>query len=502
MSREADAPAKSAREDGVVLALKGPARGPFAGADWTFRRGEQWVVMGPNGSGKSHLAALLAGEAPLRGGDLTFGDGVEDRVALVTFAQQQEQASHSWLQARWHWPDDDEAVRVRDFLSYEAVNEINPFEVRGPERKARRAFSERARAVDRLFETGTLADRLMIQLSNGEMRRALLARALLKEPALLVLDDPFAGLDPDMRERLQTALGQLAEQGLSLVLMLRHPDEVPACATNLITLADGRFSAQRRLTRREREAPRAKAEVWPHVTPGRTRKLFLADDSPVIAMRDVTVRYGRRTVLDRLSWSVLQGERWLVAGANGSGKTTLLSLVTGDNPAAYANDVRVFGRAREAGESLWPIRRRIGQVSPEIQCYFDGRLTALEAVLSGMYDDEGEQVRPNAVSRKGARTWLREFGLEGCERTPFGALSSGGQRLVLLARALLPQPDLLLLDEPCLNLDVASRDQVLRVLEDLLDKRREETVVCVAHRSDNVPRGFGHVLRLPVEREG
>lgn len=482
--------------DAGVFDIKGAARGPFAGADWTFRKGEQWVVMGPNGSGKSHLAALLAGEAPLCGIALTFAEGVEERVALVTFAQQQEQAAHSWLQARWHWQDDDEALRVRDFLSYEAVNEIHPFEVRGPERAARRAFAARARTVGCLFDAGTLSDRLLVQLSNGEMRRVLLARALLKGPALLVLDDPFAGLDADMRSRLQTALGHLAGEGLSLVLMLRYPDEIPACATHLLRLEGGRIAGQRPLTRRDREMPLARAGAWPRATSKGARRPHPVE-APVIALRDVTVRYGRRTVLERLAWTVHRGERWLVTGANGSGKTTLLSLVTGDNPAAYANDVRVFGRAREAGESLWPIRRRIGQVSPEIQCYFDGSLTALEAVFSGLYNDEGGQVRPSAAARRAARGWLREFGLEGRERTPFADLSSGEQRLVLLARALLPQPDLLLLDEPCLNLDVASRNRVLRVLERLLDARREETVVCVAHRPDDVPRGFRRVLQLP-----
>jgi molybdate transport system ATP-binding protein len=211
----------------------------------------------------------------------------------------------------------------------------------------------------------------------------------------------------------------------------------------------------------------------------------------------VTIRYGRRTVLDKLDWTVLAGERWLVTGANGSGKTTLLSLVTGDNPAAYANDVQVFGRPRQAGESLWPVRRRIGQVSPELQCYFDAAVPCLDAVLSGRVNDQGERLRTTRAARESARAWLRTFGLADEERAPFGALSAGRQRLVLLARAMLPEPDLLLLDEPCLNLDDDSRRLVLGVVEDLLKTRRDETVVCVAHRADDVPRGFTRTLHLP-----
>jgi molybdate transport system ATP-binding protein len=478
----------------LVFELRGqPDAAFFAGASWRFRRGEQWVVMGPNGAGKSRLAALLAGGFPSRGLDLTFGEGVEERVALVTFAQQQEQAVRGWLQSRWHWQEDDDAVTVRQFLSYDAVHEINPFEIRGKERAERRAFAVRARSVAERLNVAALWNRLMVQLSNGEMRRVLLARALLKRPALLVLDDPFAGLDPAMRDRLKAALGQWAQDGLSMVLMVRHADEIPACATHRLTLRKGlEFGRPKVLKLKNPECPAPRD--GPALELPRAENL--EHSQPVIELRNVTVRYGRRVVLDKLSWTVRAGERWLVAGPNGSGKTTLLSLITGDNPAAYANDVRVFGKPRGAGESLWPIRRRIGQVSPEIQCYFDDAMPCLAAVLSGRTAAQGELARPTRDARESAQEWLRLFGLEGMERRPFGALSAGQQRLVLLARAMLPAPDLLLLDEPCLNLDDASRRLVLRVVERVLTLHRTETVVCVAHRADDVPRGFSQTLRL------
>jgi molybdate transport system ATP-binding protein len=540
----------------IVLELRGAETAPFfAGASWTFRRGEQWIVTGPNGSGKSCLAALLAGEIPLRGIGLTFGEGIEERVAVVTFAQQQEQVARGWLQCRWHWQEDGDAVTVRRFLSYDAVNEINPFEVRDDDRAGRRAFRRRAREVAGLFDTAPLLDRLMVQLSNGEMRRTLLARALLKRPGLLVLDDPFAGLDPAMRERLKAALDQLARDGLPMVLMVRHEDEIPACATHRLTLKAGLAFGRSRVCRHGsgqcRKSPsrtpgvsaavsekplyqaRGEAEAGAEADAeaeagagaeagavagagagagagavaegvGRARRASRRDEfpPPVIELRGVTVRYGRRVVLDRLDWTVLAGERWVVAGPNGSGKTTLLSLITGDNPAAYANDVRVFGHPRAVGESLWTIRRRIGQVSPELQCYFDGAVPCLDAVLSGRTNEQGEPVRPTRGAREAARAWLHALGLDGLERAPFGALSAGRQRLVLLARAMLPEPDLLLLDEPCLNLDDASRRLVLRVLERLLERRGTETVICVAHRAGDVPRGFGRTLRLGKRVEG
>jgi molybdate transport system ATP-binding protein len=208
----------------------------------------------------------------------------------------------------------------------------------------------------------------------------------------------------------------------------------------------------------------ASAECPPSFATVVVSKLAKRRTEPIVEFHDVTVRYGRRTVLDRLDWTVRAGERWLVVGPNGSGKTTLLSLITGDNPAAYATDVRVFGHPREPGESLWPIRRRIGQVSPELQCFFDPSVGVLEAVLSGRFNDSGGALRPTRAVRAEARGWLVELGLGDAERARFGELSAGLQRLVLLARALLPHPDLLLLDEPCLNLDEASRRRVLSTL--------------------------------------
>ncbi len=478
------------RSSDLVFELSGGEGHAFGDGTWTFRRGEQWAVMGPNGSGKSYLAALLAGKVPCRGDALAFGDGIEDHVAMATFSQQQDQAAGHWLQARWHSLEEDDDLSVRGFLSFESVHEINPFEVRGDDTAERRMFARQLRKVTDYFNLRPLLDRLMVQLSNGEMRRVLLSRALLKSPRLLVLDDPFAGLDAGMRVRLHSALDLLAAEGMPMVLMVRHKDEIPSWVTHVLTLKDMRIAGKRK--------GNGMGTVQPSGTAISGNNIATNSDAsePVIELRGVTVRYGRRVVLDQLDWTVYAGERWLVAGANGSGKTTLLSLITGDNPAAYANSVRVFGHAREPGESLWSIRRRIGHVSPEIQCYFDAGMSCMDAVLSGRINANGAVMRPTRAVRDEARQWLRELGVEGVEKVRIGELSAGRQRLVLLARAMISQPDLLLLDEPCLNLDTGSRRHVLGVLERLFRKRRDETVVYVAHRPDDVPRGFDKVLRL------
>lgn len=242
---------------------------------------------------------------------------------------------------------------------------------------------------------------------------------------------------------------------------------------------------------------------WRHSWPAKlppdnvtAERRHTSDKPPVIEMHGVTIRYGRRVLLRNFNWRVLTGERWLISGANGSGKSTLLSLVTGDNPTAYRHDVRVFGQPRASGTPIWQIRRRIGELSPEQQCYADGAQSVLSMVLSGRFNADGSLLRPTTPARHCARAWLTKFGLQAAECAPFGSLSAGEQRLVLLARTLLPQPDLLLLDEPCLNLDQHARHLVLRTLEHLLHHDHHLTVVCVAHRPDHAPHSLTHHLSL------
>lgn len=401
---------------------------------WRFEPGACRALVGADGAAKSRLCRAVAGEEPLpRGMSVELAAGMEGRVRLVSFAQQRAAARKGgFLQARYHSLVDDAGPgdTVADVLSFNRVFDVNPFEVGNPHRAERRAYAAARRRIVPLFRLDELADRPFLALSNGETRRVLLARALLADPALLVLDDPCAGLDPDSREQLKTLLDELAAQGMALLVAVRHADEIPSCADEILSVGGAASGLGRS---RESHGSKGRQPV-----PGRAA----LPGPPVVELRDVHVAFGRRKLFDGFSWTVRRGERWVLSGPNGSGKTTLLSLITGDNPLAYANDVTVFGIRRGPGAELARVRRRIGMVSPEQQAYL------------GLGADE------------------------------------------LLAAALRKKPDLLLLDEPCLNLDAAAARRLRARVTRYLAAHPSCAAICVAHRPDDVPAGFTRRIGL------
>lgn len=395
-------------------------------------RGECVALTGADGAAKSRLCRAVAGEEPpLRGMSVELDDAFEGRVRLVSFAQQRAAARKGgFMQARYHSLVDDAGPgdTVADVLSFNRVFDVNPFEVGCSYRKERRAYAAARRRIAPLFRLDELKGRPFLALSNGETRRVLLARALLADPALLVLDDPCAGLDPDRREQLKSLLDELAARGMAILVSVRHEDEIPSCVTRVVRVGREGRGREREGRERDRREDRDR------------RECELA--APVVELRDIRIAFGRRKLFDGLSWIVRCGERWVLRGPNGSGKTTLLSLITGDNPLAYANDVTVFGVRRGPGTELAKVRRRIGMVSPEQQAYL------------GLGADE------------------------------------------LLAAALRKKPDLLLLDEPCLNLDEAAASRLRARVARYLATHPGCTAICVAHRMDDVPPGFSRRLDL------
>jgi molybdate transport system ATP-binding protein len=504
----------------------------FPRFSWTWRRGEQWAILGPNGSGKSLLALALSGRLPLARGEIRYlfdatDDGGADMaapehsVALLSPHIQRELATQesSFYQSRWHSGISEGWRTVARFLARASVEDINPFEI-GGRRGDRREYQENRRRICRWLGIEHLFRRKLVGLSNGEQRRVLLAHTLLRRPQLLILDDPFGGLDRATRLRLQRAIHRLMRNRVPVLLLTSRPDELPVRTSHVLLVHRHRIIARgprRRMLRHplvrqlrrsrlgagvlnktpsaaDREGPPARLSRRQGRGPGAGGRRD-GRSAPLVEMNQVTVRLGRKRILDRVTWTMRAGESWVLLGPNGSGKTALLSLIQGDNPQAYALDIRIFGVRPRSTQTLWHMRQQIGWLSPELHLHYPPGWSCLEVVCSGYFNTVGLYQPCTARQRTTARGWLRAFGLDARADDAFGDLSLGDQRLLLLARAAVKRPKLLILDEPCQGLDATHRQAVLARTDRVTDRTRAG-LIFVTHHPREMPSCITHLLEL------
>jgi molybdate transport system ATP-binding protein len=447
---------------------------------WTIAPGEQWLIAGANGSGKSALAAVLAGEGDHLSGTLT---GVPQNVALVSYERQAE-----LIAAELRKDDADildvisEGTPVSEIIADGCLDE------------------ELAQELVTTLGLESLLDRAFRKLSTGETRKVMLIRALTSRPELLVLDEPFDGLDHDSLRWLQGHLAELAET-VPMVIVLNRFDECPDFITHVAYMDDGQLLQQ---VDRSDEAATAELHQLLHL---KTSDLAvpaadpaaslppLDPNAPLVRLTGATVRYTDNLVFEDLDWTIEANEHWQVSGPNGSGKTCLLSLITGDHPQCYVNDINVFGFQRGTGESIWQIKQYIGYVSTALQWEYRVGTSLKNVIISGFYDSIGLYTRSTDTQKAIADDWLALLGMDGRADEPFTGLSFGEQRLALIARAMVKHPPLLILDEPCLGLDDMNRQLVLALIERICHSG-ETTVLYVNHRlQDRIP-GIEHHLAL------
>ena len=466
--------------------------------DFQLCDGEHIAITGPNGGGKSMLVDMIIGRHPLlmQDPEYDFAPSTKplaaDNIKFITFKDNYGDTDGQYfLQLRWNQQEiDKETPVVGDML--EAA-----FKSSGADTPERRQMQH---DLYEMFNISHLLDKYIILLSSGELRKFQLVRTLLASPRVLIMDNPFIGLDAETRLQLTQLLQTISsQQSLQVILLLSKTDDVPEFITHVVEVCN--MVCGPKITRLEWQKINDLRPVA-HLDNERRNAILSIPASPndydaneVISMRDVMVRYGERIILKGLNWQVMNGQRWALGGQNGAGKSTLLSLVCADNPQSYASDISLFGYKRGSGESIWDIKKHIGYVSPEMHRAYMRPLPAISIVASGLKDSIGLYTKPKPEEMDICRLWMHIFGLDGKEQTSFLKLSSGEQRLVLLARAFVKDPQLLILDEPLHGLDNDNRQKVKDVIETFCS-RKNKTLVMVTHYQEELPPCITHHLKL------
>lgn len=453
-----------------------------------IKKGEQIAIVGDNAAGKSRLVEVLTGHYPLLLNEVQYDFSgcqsplVSDNLKYISFRDSYgDQDGTYYYQQRWNQHDIAEDTPTVGQL-------LKP-----------NAFS-------RMFHLDEFSDKYIISLSSGELRKFQMARALATNPRVLILDNPFIGLDAQARRDFRSLLEKLtSDTDMLVILVLSKRDDIPDFITHVLPIEGLRLLPKMTLAAyRKQYAAVARPlladdiKAWIANLPVRDLKesdFYPCEGGEILRFRDVSIRYGDRTILKPLNWTVHEGERWALGGPNGSGKSTLLSLVCADNPQAYACNIELFGHRRGTGESIWQIKKHIGYVSPEMHRAYLKDILSIDVVASGLSDSVGLYVRPKPEQKQVCLDWMRVFGVEEVAERSFLQLSSGEQRLCLLARAFVKDPELLILDEPLHGLDDRNRHLVRQIIM-CFCLRPHKTLVMVTHYEEELPEGITNHLKL------
>jgi molybdate transport system ATP-binding protein len=450
----------------------------------TINKGEHWILVGKSGSGKTVLLNTIAGLLKPTSGSLTINDLKKDSIALVGAKHHFKDVSNTsnfYYQQRYNSSDSNQALTVQQYLLTKQSDSINE------------DYWTTDKVVN-LLQLAPLLNKELIKLSNGETKRLRLAYALLKQPAILLLDDPLSGLDRETQTRFDYILEQITHSGTTVV-MSGSAHEIPAPITHVASLEDGTIVKVTAVTNYEPETEKALTEVSNNSIQLLVANLISHNYRWIVNMSAVSVKYGDHVILHNINWQIKFGDRWALFGHNGAGKSTLLSLINGDNPQAYANDITLFDKRRGTGESIWDIKRNIGFLSPELYQYFPNDQSGLQVVESGYYDTQG--LFKVSVPQKAAKAmqWLEALGIAYCARKPLKSMPASAQRLCLLARALIKNPPLLILDEPCQGLDKEQRKRFNSIVDTVVETSGV-TLIYVTHYAEELPNCINQILTL------
>ena len=482
--------------------------------NWTFNTGEAWLVIGANGSGKANFLKALAGELKIipdsKFADSLYSNFFEQNIEIVSL----EKAASLIEEER----QNDESEFVEGGVDIGRTGRVFLAEAIC-KRKLKRGepLPDEALRLEtfpqiKLCGIEKILDRGLKYMSTGEIRRTLLARSLLSGKKLLILSDPFAGLDAESRKILLEFFNTVANKQLKdddysdfprIILGMERYHEIPAAINNVLEFSENKISfcgskndyekiLQNRNQQNEKTRQKDRQEFENSVEKIKQETFVLHtvqenQKETLVEMNNVNVGWGDNRVLIDLNWKLNQGEHWLIRGPNGSGKTTFLELITGDNMQVFSNDIKLFGKRRGSGETIWDIKRKLGIVSYRLHVEYRmvGSTTLENVIISGFRDSIGLYEAATDVEKDAAKKWLSLGGFENREKESFSSISYGEQRAILILRAAVKCPPILILDEPCHGLDENYRQKILDLIE-IIAQSGTTTLLHVTHDPSEV----------------
>lgn len=449
--------------------------------NFKINKGENWQIGGPSGTGKTTLAKIISGEIKNFEGkvEVNFDENSELKKRIL-YVSNWYQFTNLEGDRNFYYQQRYNKFAKNDTLTVFA--ELNHFA-----QKEQLDFKNVEKYLE-IFGFENFKEQQLIELSSGEHKKLQLVKALWLKPQVLIIDQPYTGLDVKSRKNLDQILDNLAQEGITL-LVINNDDEVPNCINHFAEIKNGNWievAHRSEITKGEERIPKD----LPHFL----QKPPKTNSKLMVMLENVNVSYGEKQVLKNISWQLNEGERWLLQGPNGSGKSTLLSLLNGDHPQAYANEIHLFGKKRGSGESIWEIKEKIGIISPELHWYYDLNANVGQTIASGFFDSMSLYQKLSFDQQQKLEQILHFFDLKDEKNKKLNTLSLGKQRLALLARTIVKNPELLILDEPCQGLDVQQTQYFNRVVDDLC--KCGHTLIYVGHFESQLPECFSHKLIL------
>ena len=454
----------------------------LANISFALGAGEHLAIIGSSGSGKTMLAKVLAGQVFVKGSVVFQFDepsSLQKKVLLIEQRYGFKNLSHTtdfYYQQRYNSFDNSDAKTVLDELK--AICQPDDF---------------RIESLLLQFGLQHRYNAPLIQLSSGEHKRFQLVKAMLSQPQILILDSPFTGLDAAMRKEVYKVMNELAANDTKIIV-ITEANQIPACITHIALLDEGRLKNFISKADFNNDVSPLSGYQYSHIS-----KIGFSKSEPpyeyAVNMRNVTIAYGGKTILHNINWQVKTGDKWLLRGLNGAGKSTLISLINGDNPQAYKNEIYLFDKRRGTGESIWDIKQKIGFVSPELHQFYDKGTSCYNTIASGFFDTIGLFKKLSQQQHEQLKQWIDFLNFSAIQNKSLATLSFGIQRLILLARAMVKNPPLLILDEPCQGLDEEQKNSFVNLVNNICEQFNK-TLIYVSHYDNEIPDCIEKVIEL------